>query len=95
MRRLISIMALVFCAAALQAAQVGLVKIDGPIGPATVSYVSRALDVAAVKNPAIRTRGNRVPDGPPGLSFLVQLSLRQRGLELRDFSGLARLAVEG
>ncbi|HUA66067.1 MAG TPA: nodulation protein NfeD [Alphaproteobacteria bacterium] len=46
MKRLISI-ALVFCAAALQAAQVGLIKIDGPIGPATASYISRALDVAA------------------------------------------------
>src|SRR5215469_15829867 len=49
MKRLISI-ALVFCAAALQAAQVGLIKIDGPIGPATASYISRALDVAASQN---------------------------------------------
>ena len=49
MKRWISI-ALVFCAAALQAAQVGLIKIDGPIGPATASYISRALDVAASQN---------------------------------------------
>ena len=46
MKRWISI-ALVFCAAALQAAQVGLIQIHGPIGPATANYISRALDVAA------------------------------------------------
>lgn len=45
MKRWISI-ALVFCAAALQAAQVGLIRIHGPIGPATANYISRALDVA-------------------------------------------------
>ncbi len=42
--------ALGFCAVALQAAQVGLIKIDGPIGPATANYISRALDVAADQN---------------------------------------------
>jgi membrane-bound serine protease (ClpP class) len=46
--------ALVFFAAAqtrvLLAAQVGLIKIDGPIGPATANYISRALDVAAEQN---------------------------------------------
>ena len=31
---------------AAQAAQVGLIKIDGAIGPATASYISRAIDVA-------------------------------------------------
>ena len=46
MKRWLSI-ALVFCAASLQAAQVGLIKIDGPIGPATANYISRALDLAA------------------------------------------------
>jgi len=39
--------ALLLCAAAVHAAQVGLIKIDGPIGPATANYISRALDVAA------------------------------------------------
>lgn len=31
----------------VQAAQVGLIKIDGPIGPATANYITRALDVAS------------------------------------------------
>ena len=46
--------ALVFCAAmhvrVLSAAQVGLITIDGPIGPATANYISRAIDVAAAQN---------------------------------------------
>ena len=37
-------------AAAVQAAQVGLIKIDGAIGPATANYISRAIDVAAAQN---------------------------------------------
>ena len=32
------------------AANVGLIKIDGAIGPATASYISRAIDVAAAQN---------------------------------------------
>jgi membrane-bound serine protease (ClpP class) len=49
MKRWISIViaGLVFGAAATQAAQVGLIKIDGAIGPATANYISRAIDVAA------------------------------------------------
>jgi len=36
--------------AAAPAAQVGLIKIDGAIGPATASYISRAIDVSASRN---------------------------------------------
>jgi membrane-bound serine protease (ClpP class) len=36
--------------ATTQAAQVGLIKIDGAIGPATASYISRAIDLAAAQN---------------------------------------------
>jgi len=35
--------------AGLQAGEAGLIKIDGPIGPATASYIARAVDVAAAK----------------------------------------------
>jgi membrane-bound serine protease (ClpP class) len=36
--------------AATQAAQVGLIKIDGAIGPATAGYISRAIDVATAQD---------------------------------------------
>ncbi len=36
--------------AAVNASQVGLIKIDGAIGPATASYIARALDTAAAQN---------------------------------------------
>jgi membrane-bound serine protease (ClpP class) len=36
----------------LQAADVGLIKINGAIGPATASYIARAIDVAAARNDA-------------------------------------------
>lgn len=49
MKRWLSI-AFLFCVATLQAAQVGLIKIDGAIGPATANYISRAIDVAANQN---------------------------------------------
>ncbi len=35
---------------AVQATQVGLIKIDGAIGPATANYISRAVDVAGAQN---------------------------------------------
>ena len=35
---------------AVQAAQVGLIKIDGAIGPATANYISRAIEGAAKQN---------------------------------------------
>jgi membrane-bound serine protease (ClpP class) len=37
-------------AAAVQASQVGLIKINGAIGPATASYISRAIDVATAQS---------------------------------------------
>ena len=46
----IAIAGLVLGAAATRAAQVGLIKIDGAIGPATASYISRAIDVSAAQN---------------------------------------------
>src|SRR5258706_10890714 len=49
MKRWISI-AFLLCAAATQAAQVGLIKINGALGPATANYISRALDLAANQN---------------------------------------------
>lgn len=39
-------------AASLQAADVGLIKIDGAIGPATATYISRAIGAAAARNDA-------------------------------------------
>jgi len=39
-------------AAGVRAADVGLIKINGPIGPATASYIARALDLAAARNDA-------------------------------------------
>jgi membrane-bound serine protease (ClpP class) len=46
----IAIAGLVFGAAATQAAPVGLIKINGAIGPATANYISRAADFAANQN---------------------------------------------
>lgn len=43
---------LALTAASLPAADVGLIRIDGPIGPATASYVSRAIDVAGARHDA-------------------------------------------
>ena len=46
MRRWIFILAAMLTCAAADAAQVGLIKIDGAIGPATASFISRAVDLS-------------------------------------------------
>ena len=46
----ITLAGLLLNAAVVSAAQVGLIKIDGAIGPATASYISRAIDTAAAQN---------------------------------------------
>ncbi len=48
----IAIAGMIFGAVATQAAQVGLIKIDGAIGPATASYIARATEIAAAQNDA-------------------------------------------
>ena len=40
----------IFFSVAVNAAQVGLIKINGAIGPATASYIARALDIAAAQS---------------------------------------------
>jgi membrane-bound serine protease (ClpP class) len=47
--KFIAVLALLL-GAAVHASQVGLVKINGAIGPATANYLARALDVAAAQN---------------------------------------------
>jgi membrane-bound serine protease (ClpP class) len=46
----IAVAGLVWGAAAVQASQVGLIKIDGAIGPATANYISRAIDAATAQD---------------------------------------------
>jgi len=46
----LAVAGLILGAAATRAAQVGLIKINGAIGPATASYISRAIDVSAAQN---------------------------------------------
>jgi len=46
----IAMAGLLLGAATIPAAQVGLIKIDGAIGPATESYIARAINEAAVQN---------------------------------------------
>jgi len=46
--RFIAVVGMFFCLA-VHAAQVGLIKINGAIGPATASYIARALDAATAR----------------------------------------------
>jgi len=46
MKRWIVIFAAMLACATMNGAQVGLIKIDGAIGPATASYISRAIDLS-------------------------------------------------
>jgi membrane-bound serine protease (ClpP class) len=46
----IAVAGMALSASAVQTAQVGLIKIDGAIGPATASYISRAIDVATAQS---------------------------------------------
>jgi membrane-bound serine protease (ClpP class) len=46
----IAVAGLVWGAAAVQASQVGLIKIDGAIGPAMANYISRAIDAATAQD---------------------------------------------
>jgi membrane-bound serine protease (ClpP class) len=46
----IAVAGMALSASAVQVAQVGLIKIDGAIGPATASYIARAIDAAAAQN---------------------------------------------
>jgi membrane-bound serine protease (ClpP class) len=55
MKNWLAILAVVLAngsATELPAADVGLIKINGAIGPATASYIARALDVSAARNDA-------------------------------------------
>jgi membrane-bound serine protease (ClpP class) len=53
MKRWLAILAMALACGSLtglQAADVALIKINGPIGPATASYIARAIDVAGARN---------------------------------------------
>src|SRR3984893_12059068 len=55
MKRWLAILAMALACGSLtglQAADVALIKINGPIGPATASYIARAIDVAGARNNA-------------------------------------------
>ena len=45
----IAVAGMALSVSAVQVAQVGLIKIDGAIGPATASYISRAIDAATAQ----------------------------------------------
>ena len=75
--------------AVTHAAQVGLIKIDGAIGPATANYISRALDVAADQNDECLVIQLNTPGG------LLEFHERHRAGLLRVESADRRLCFAG
>ena len=76
------VMAGLLLGAAAHATQVGLIKIDGAIGPATASYISRALDVAAAQDDECLIIQLDTPGGLlDSASEIVQNILRLEGAD--------------
>ena len=80
-----AIAGLLLGAAAAQAAQVGLIKIDGAIGPATASYIARAVDVAAAQHDEcliiqLDTPGGLLDSASGNCPEILRLESAHRGL---------------
>ena len=58
-------------ASAAQAAQVGLIKIDGAIGPATASYISRSIDEATAQGDTCLILQLNTPGGLLESTFVI------------------------
>ena len=50
MKALTGLFLWLLCAAAVEAEKVSFIKIDGAIGPATASYISRSIEEARTQN---------------------------------------------